>query len=139
MVNWLSFFFLSAGLTLLVFALNLAFLKYEMWGGRKENLQRRGKNLQRKGWCIFGIGWAVGIAGLAAAYWQWLPSQEAGVLVGAAPGIFVTGLISVLRGKIQPQEREAQLKGLYWGMLTTVLIGVAFIAAFITCALKLCC
>jgi CDP-diglyceride synthetase len=135
MVNLTPITFLSIGYTLLVVALNLAFLRYEVRGG---------KDLRRKGLFIMGLA-VILFAGAWVFVWltQALSSQEWAVFRSTTIGVTLTGLIPALRGIIQEEksakERKKKQKCLGWGMLATVLIGVAFIAAFVTCALKLCC
>jgi drug/metabolite transporter (DMT)-like permease len=131
MVNLSPITFLSIGYTLLVVALNVAFLKYEMGGG---------KNLRRRGWCIMGLAvvlWAV----VWVIVWltQALSPQEWGVFAEVVIAIALTGFIPALRGEIQKKPKAQQPKYLCWGMFAIALVGVAFIAAFITCALKPCC
>jgi peptidoglycan/LPS O-acetylase OafA/YrhL len=128
MVNLSPIVFLSIGVTLLVVALNLAFLKYEMRGG---------KNLRRRGWCIMGLGVALWIV-VWVIVWltQALSPQEWDVFRTTAIGVTLTGFIPALRGEIQKKRRKAQqLKCLCWGMFAIALIGVIFI----TLALKPCC
>jgi uncharacterized membrane protein len=96
MVNLSPIAFLSIGYTLLVVALNLAFLKYEMGGG---------KNLRRRGLCIMGIGVVVAIVA-----WFTLSGQEWDVFRTTAIAIALTGLIPALRGTIQKEKSEKKRK-----------------------------